>query len=262
MHVVLHSKLQHLFENSIGSVRKQLQDTGFGKEVIQNNISRLQRLVEKISWKESRSPWIDYGSEHCYAEEDRLTKEAFLRRAAGTKRWPMAWDLGCNVGIYSRVLAEYADYVVAMDADHLAVDQLYRNLSQNQTKTILPLVVNLADPSPSLGWGGQERKDLLNRGAPDLTLCLALLHHMVIQANIPLISFMDWLRSLGSALVIEFVSREDPMVQRLLRNKADEYADYNLEYFEEVLSNRFRIIFKEELSCGTRSLYFAEPHFG
>jgi hypothetical protein len=259
IHVNLHARLQRAFEKSTNSVKKQLQDSGFAKELIQANVSKLQKLVGKLAWKQKQSPWVSYDQEHAYAEQDRQTKESFVRHAASTKRWPLAWDLGCNVGSYSRILAEYSDYVVAMDSDHLAVDQLYQHLKEEQKTNILPLVINLADPSPSLGWGGRERKDLLTRGAPSLTLCLALLHHMVIQANIPLASFVAWLRSLDSAVIIEFVSRQDPLVLRLLRNKTDDYSDYNLEYFEESLQRYFTIRTKKELPCGTRTLYFAEP---
>ncbi len=259
IHVNLHARLQRAFEKSTNSVKKQLQDSGFAKEMIQNNVSKLQKLVGKLAWKQRQSPWVSYDQEHAYAEQDRQAKESFVRSAASVRRWPLAWDLGCNTGSYSRILAEYSDYVVAMDSDHLAVDQLYQHLKQEQATNILPLVINLADPSPALGWGGRERKDLLTRGAPSLTLCLALLHHMVIQANIPLGSFVAWLRSLDSGLIIEFVSRQDPLVQRLLRNKTDDYADYNIDFFEATLGRYFTIHKREELPCGTRTLYFAEP---
>lgn len=259
LHVSLHAQLQRLFEKSTGCVKKKLQDNGFAKEMILNNIAKLQKIIEKMTWRETRSPWLTYDTEYSYAEEDRSIKESFVRRAVAIKRWPLAWDLGCNTGTYSRILANHADYVVAMDADHLAVDRFYQSLKQDQTENILPLVINLADPSPSLGWCGRERKDLATRGLPAITLCLALLHHMVIQANIPLASFISWLKSLESALVIEFVSREDPMVQRLLRNKSDDYAEYDSGYFEEVLRSNFKIIFQEKLPSGTRTLYFAEP---
>lgn len=259
MHVCLHARLQHAFENSNTSLKNKIKDSGFAKELILVNISKIQKLIGKISWRQSHSPWIHYDSQHRYAEDDRLAKEAFVRKAAATRRWPLAWDLGCNTGTYSRILAEHSDYVVAMDADHLAVDHLYRALKTEKSVNIHPLVLNLADPSPALGWGGEERKDLATRGAPDLTLCLALLHHMVIQANIPLASVISWLRSLDSTLIIEFVSRADPMVKRLLQNKTDDYSDYNLEFFEECLQRSFSIVHQEQLPCGTRSLYWAEP---
>jgi hypothetical protein len=119
------------------------------------------------------------------------------------------------------------------------------------------LVSNLADASPNLGWRGLERKSLTERGKPDLTLCLALIHHVVISANIPLKEFIDWLASLGTSLVIEFVTKEDPMVKTLLRNKQDNYADYEIKYFEQCLDRVFEVAQRKMLASGTRILYFA-----
>ncbi|MEF9427413.1 MAG: methyltransferase, partial [Candidatus Mariimomonas ferrooxydans] len=111
----------------------------------------------------------------------------------------------------------------------LAIEYLYQELKKEGNSKILPLVYNVADPSPNLGWRGLEGKSLPKRGKPDLTLCLALIHHIVITANIPLKEFIDWLSSLGTSLVIEFVTKEDPMVKKLLLNKEDNYTDYEIE---------------------------------
>ena len=142
----------------------------------------------------------------------------------------------------------------------MAIERLYqRERAELPEGRILPLVVNLADPSPAQGWRGAERKDLAARGAPDLLLCLALIHHVVITANIPLASFIDWLASLGASLVIEFVGREDEMVQALLANRDDQYDDYTLESFRALLSERFHIRDEAPLKGGKRTIFFAEP---
>ena len=90
-----------------------------------------------------------------------------------------------------------ANYVVAMDADHVAIDRLYRALRANASANILPLVFNVTDPSPGLGWRNLERKRLVERGRPDLVLALALIHHVVIGGNIPMAEFLHWLSDLG-----------------------------------------------------------------
>jgi hypothetical protein len=118
-------------------------------------------------------------------------------------------------------------------------------------------VNNIADPSPNLGWRGLERKTLTERGKPDLTLCLALIHHIVVTANVPLKEFIDWLASVTQELVIEFVTRDDPMVRTLLRNKRDTYTDYQQDYFERCLGEAFTIIRREPLISGVRLLYHA-----
>jgi hypothetical protein len=115
----------------------------------------------------------------------------------------------------------------------------------------------VADPSPNVGWRNRERKTLPERGRPDLILCLALIHHLVISSNIPVRDFIDWLASLESDLIIEFVTKEDPMARKLLRNKEDQYVDYDVTFFEQCLAEAFQVDRRERLASGTRILYFA-----
>jgi len=138
--------------------------------------------------------------------------------------------------------------------------EVYRALREEGATTILPLVENVADPSPGLGWRGLERKPLADRGLPDLTLCLALIHHVAITHNIPVADFLGWLASLGTHLVIEFVTPEDPMAARLLAAKrAGTHPDYTTEFFERALDETFDVERRESLADGTRLLYYARP---
>jgi hypothetical protein len=126
-------------------------------------------------------------------------------------------------------------------------------------RNVLPLLANVTDPSPNLGWRNIERKRLDERGQPDLILALALIHHIVIGGNIPLAEFVQWLRDLGGELVIEFVTREDPMVKTLLRNKDERYEDYQPDVFERELAERYQIVNRQSLGSGTRVMYHARP---
>jgi hypothetical protein len=117
----------------------------------------------------------------------------------------------------------------------------------------------MADPSPGLGWMNLERKILSNRGKPNLILCLALIHHVVLSANIPLKGFIQWLASLGGALIIEYITKDDPMVKVLLQNKEDNFSDYTQEHFENSLKDCFDINTSQPLESGTRIIYFATP---
>ena len=128
------------------------------------------------------------------------------------------------------------------------------------TTSILPLVQNVTDPSPGLGWRGLERKPLDARGRPDLTLCLAVVHHVAISGNVPVPEYLSWLADLGTELVIEFPTRDDPRVAALLARKREgAHPDYDLEPFERALGERFEIDRREELAGGTRILYAARP---
>jgi len=257
LHVSLQAMLQARYAGTKKDVKEELKAAGFHKELIQANVRKLTKLITKLEWKQGKSTWSDYVSTNTYDEANRARKADFVLKAVQDRPRKLVWDLGCNTGEYSRIASEHADYVVSMDADHLAVERMYQSLKSEGNKKILPLTVNLADPSPNLGWGGAERKELRARGAPDLTLALALIHHIVIGANIPLQEFIDSLAALGSDLVIEFVSKEDAMTKALLRNKADKYTDYDQSVLEQSLEVAFEIVSKETLAGETRTLYYA-----
>ena len=140
-----------------------------------------------------------------------------------------------------------------MDIDHVAVERNY--LDPARPDNVLPLLQNIADPSPNWGWRNRERSDLQTRAGPDMVLCLALIHHAVITANIPLAEFIGWLAGLTESLVIEYVSRRDDKVQQLLRNKEDKYGDYSRKSLESELQKHFTISRKEEVNDGNRTLY-------
>lgn len=258
LHVAAQSALQKRYSGSGSNMRGTLVKAGFDKAMILRNVEKLTSLVSKLEVPGGRTEWSDYDRTHSYEQAEFERKVEFVRKAAASRRWKLAWDLGCNTGTFSRIAAETADYVIAMDGDWKAVDYLYqREKAAEGSRSILPLVVNLADPSPSQGWLGLERKDLAGRGKPELTLCLALVHHIVISANIPLADFIRWLAGLGTSLVIEFVGREDEMVQTLLANREDQYDDYHPEVFRDLLAAHFDIRDEQDLKGGKRRIYFA-----
>ena len=260
LHVMAQDLLQRRYAGSGRNVRGTLVDAGFDKGLIARNVEKLTRLVRGLEPPGSATEWSDYDRTHSYDAAEHAAKAAFVERAATTRRWRLAWDLGCNTGTFSRLVEPHADCVVAMDADWMAIERLYaRERADAGARSILPLVVNLADASPGQGWRGAERKDLASRGRPDLTLCLALVHHVVITANIPLADFIDWLAGLGTSVVIEFVGREDEMVQALLANREDQYGDYRLDSFRAMLAARFSIRDEAPLKGGKRTIFFAEP---
>lgn len=258
LHVVAQNALQKRYSGSGQNVRSALAEAGFDKAMIERNVDKLRRLVSMLAPRRVRTEWSDYDRTHSYDEAEFSRKIEFVRKAAASRRWRLAWDLGCNTGTFSQIAAEHADYVVAMDGDWMAIEHLYqREKAGRGSKSILPLVINLADASPNQGWRGLERKGLAERGSPEFTLCLALIHHVVISANIPLADFIGWLAGLGTSLVIEFVGRDDEMVQTLLANREDQYDDYHPEVFRELLAAHFDIKDEQDLKGGKRRIYFA-----
>ena len=259
-HVRLHAKLERRYAARTGEVKRELRTARFGAELIKATARKLRKLVAGLEWRSGETAWTGYGAETSYSAADAERKERFVREAVHSRSWRLAWDVGCNDGRFSRIAAEHADAVVAMDADDAVVDALYRTLHDHGSRTILPLVVDAADPSPALGWRGLERKTLPDRGRPELTLALAVLHHLAIPRNVPLAELVGWLRSLDSACVIEFATREDAQVQRLLAAKREGmHGDYERDGFERLLTEAFVVERSEELAGGTRMLYFARP---
>ena len=259
-HVYLHAKLERRYGDRSRDVKRELRSAGFSKELVHANVRRLHKLVRSLEWQPGGSAWAEYGTTNTYTDEDAERKAAFVRTAAVARRPALVWDIGCNDGRYSRVAAEAAEYVLAIDADHAVLDRLYRELRDERSEKIVPLLVDVADPSPALGWRNRERQTLPERGRPDLTLCLAVVHHLAITRNVPFAEFLEWLGGLGTSLVIEFPTPDDPMVKRLLAAKREGlHADYNRASFERALGAAFELERSEELASGTRILYYAHP---
>ena len=258
-HVYLLSKLQSGYEATQRNVRKDLRSAGFSAELIKHNVKRIRRIVERLTWSRARSTWSNYVHCNTYEQADRERKKQFILRAAGSKHRSCVWDLGCNTGEYSRAVCECADLVVAVDSDHLAIEHLYRKLKDEQGSTILPLVGNLTDPSPGLGWRHRERQTLEKRSRPDLILALALVHHLSIGRNVPLPDLVEWFASFEADLVIEFVAPEDAMVEQLLRNRDELDFGYTQGRFEACVADHFVIVGTEILQSGTRTIYYLRP---
>ncbi len=259
-HVALHARLERRYESREAGEIKEEQRAKYKPQRTKALIQGMRSVVSKLSWKAGDTAWTNYRNECTYSDADAEHKAEFVRAAAASTKPGLTWDMGCNDGAYSRIAAEHSDQVVAFDYDEATIEALYRSLRDEDDRRILPLVANLADPSPGLGWRGLERRTLEDRGTPDLVLALALIHHVSITANVPIAEFLDWLRELGATLVIEFPKREDPMVRKLLSGKREgSNADYELQTFERLLEERFEVERTEGLPSGVRLLYLARP---
>ena len=183
--------------------------------MVQANVRRMRKLVAASHGRRARPPGPDTGRTTADTTTDEIqAKERFVAAAAERVKPRLAWDLGTNDGAFARIVAPHAQYVVASDFDHETVEHLYQALKAQGDTKILPLVVDLTDPSPARGWRGAERQTLEQRGRPDLTLSLALIHHLSITRNVPVAEVVDWLASLGGAHVLEFPLREDRWCRR------------------------------------------------
>jgi hypothetical protein len=249
---------KRLTENAEGTV-PETKAGRHSEAMVLGIIQSLKRIVRKLATPESRTTWGNYETDHSYAEGSFAAKKAFVERAVQSRRRSLAWDIGCNTGTFSAVAASNSAYVVAIDGDARAVERLYQRQKQIGAENILPLVMNLSSASPDQGWRGKERKALEKRGRPELILCLALIHHIVISANIPLAEFLDWLRDFDCDVVIEHVGLQDNMTLMLLRNRINQFQELENANFERLLGERFEIKAREPLKGGTREIFYVSP---
>jgi hypothetical protein len=259
-HVYLHSVAGRRVTKGGEQIKEDLGKAGFGAELTKTTVRKLAKLVGRLRSKRSESGWNNYRTTCSYSDADRDAKATFIRQVLVGHPTTLAYDLGANDGIYARMVAERGGYVVAVDSDDVTVDAMYRSLREDGITNVLPLVLNLVDPSPARGWRNAERRAFFDRAQPDLVLALALVHHLALTANVPLPEIIGWLHDIGGTLVIEFVEPHDPMAKQLLANKREGlFPHYRIDEFEKVLEQRYTIVARSPLPGGSRTLYHAEP---
>ncbi|WP_422751890.1 class I SAM-dependent methyltransferase [Micromonospora sp. WMMD708] len=261
-HVHLHGAMQARHAGASSSaVAAQLRDAGYSRDLALATVRRLARLVRRLDRRVDGGHWVDYQRTCGYTTADRAAKESFVEAAVADVAAGLVLDLGANDGRYARIAARHAAQVVAVEQDPAVVDALYRALRAEGDRRILPLVMDLADPSPGGGWRGVERAGFADRAHADVVLALAVVHHLAIGRNVPLAEVVGQLAGYvrpGGRLVVEFVHPQDPMARRLLANKpAGLFPDYHRDEFARLLAARCRVERQQELPCGTRTLYQA-----
>jgi ribosomal protein L11 methylase PrmA len=259
-HVVLQAALQNKVTSSSESMKEELAKSGATIDLAKAAAKSLHKLVTSLEVSKDRSAWSDYRTTCTYSSESAAFKRDFVEAAAKTGSPKRILDLGANDGEYSILVAPHCDQVIACDFDELVVDRLYRRLRAEGPSNVLPLVIDLTDPSPGIGWANRERKPWQERMQPDLVLALALVHHLAIGANVPLPMVVEWMRGFNARLVIEFVDPDDPQSKRLLANKPSGlFDDYTRSRFEELVTRHFDVVRAADVPGQPRKLYELDP---
>ena len=226
--------------------------------VLASVLEGLQRRLGRLTPRGSpRTAWSRYEIESRYSERDRAQKAAFLERVLAEHRPAVALDLGCNTGLYGRLVAKSGARVVAVDSDPVVVDELWRR-AREEKLDVLPLVVDVARPSPALGWRNAEHASFLDRarGGFDLVLMLAFVHHLAVGEGIPLAEVASLAAELTrDLLVVEHVEPTDPLFHRLARGRDALFAGLDRRAFEAAFAARFETLATHMLADAQRSLY-------
>lgn len=237
-------KLKHYKILNIGKKTTYTQRTvGNSTQIQLHTVKRLKKGLLKISSKKNNSEWIDYTRSCSYNDEEYSVKQEFIESFLHKFLPSNVLDLGCNTGDFSIMAAKHGCKVISLDSDHECVNYLY-NTSKEANFKILPLCINIANPSPSIGWLNNERPSFLERisGKFDCVFALALIHHLIITNRIPLIEVFHLLKNFTSNyIVIEYVGKEDKKFKELLFNRTENYDDFDIYQFEKTASIYFSI---------------------
>ncbi len=252
-HIHLHASAQKRYSNAPERARGQTRQVS--KMGLTGLIDSLQKTVKSLAWRPSGTEWGDY------YDATNYTREAFDHKIQIVKEFMAAiqprqvWDLGANTGIFSRLAAETGILTISCDIDPAAVEKNYQEMRKNKETRLLPLVLDLTNPSPGIGWGNEERESFIQRGPVDAVMALALIHHLAISNNVPLPGVAEFFARLGNWLIIEFIPKEDSQVQRLLATREDIFPAYHQAGFEEAFGACFSIESAHPIQGSRRILY-------
>ena len=258
MHLTMHAHAQNTADK-----KENIAKTNIKKPIKISNrgllgiIRSLRKTTEKISWKRHSKVWESYGELRSYSPEDIHSKLNFVNQAITKINPKIVYDLGANTGEFSIAAASKGAFVVSIDSDPACTENLYQKIRSEKLDNILPLTMDLANPSPGLGWDGKERSSLSGRGSADLILALALIHHLVFTCCVPLPLIAEWFAGLGEHLLIEFVPTSDPMVKKLLVNRGEDHLPYGESVFKDCFERVFDFLAETELQNG-RSLFLCK----
>jgi ribosomal protein L11 methylase PrmA len=216
-------------------------------------LRQLRRWIARLEPRWPAGSWAGYTATAPYNETETAAKRAIVARAMERWRPERLLDLGCNDGALA--LAAWragAGLIVGIDSDAQSVDSAFRQAREAQAP-LLPLVVDLADPSPARGWRGGERRGLIERVRPDAVTALALAHHVALS-GIPLASFLDWVVEIAPRGIVEFVPPQDPMLAGMLESRRMTLNGYDREIFLERLGALARIEHCETVTGSGRLL--------
>ena len=253
-HLHLHARAQSRYVNQDRKVAAR----PVGRHGLLGILDSLDAAVRSLHWTPAGTELAAYYEHTNYEQEAGLDKTNVVKTWIERCRPGLVWDLGANDGTFSRLAADSGAQTVAWDIDPAAVEKCYRHAVQNRVKNLHPALLDLTNPTPALGWNLGERLSLFERRRPDLTLALALLHHLAIGNNVPLDLCADFFRRVTGTLIIEWVPKSDSKVAALLRNRADIFDDYTEESFQRSFGRHYRIADRRPVTKSDRVLYLLE----
>ena len=239
--------------------KKGHNNTSLSTSTLPILIDSLTSAIKRLKWKSQKTEWGDYYKSTNYSEEAFQCKKHVVKQMLEDCKPHSVWDMGANTGVFSRLALECGAQVVAFDVDPMAVNANYV-LVRKKNEPLLPLLLDLTTPSPSIGWDCTERPSVFERGPADVCMALALIHHLAISNNVPLGNVARLFASFCKFLIIEFIPKEDSQVKKLLSSRKDIFSQYDLGSFKKYFSESFSIIQEFQIKDSLRTLFLMESN--
>ena len=255
-HIHLHATAQQRYSDK--AVKAQETGGKVNKMGFLGLIESLEKTVRGLKWEPKGTEWGDYYDATNYTREAFDQKAELVKTFLNRAQPRQVWDLGSNNGFFSRLASSMNILTISSDIDPAAVEKNYQKMRQDKETCLLPLLIDLTNPSPAIGWGNEERNSLVQRGPVDAVMALALVHHLAISNNVPLVDVAAFFARLGKWLIVEFIPKEDSQVQRLLASREDIFPTYHEQGFEEAFQSHFEIREKKSIAGSKRTLYLME----
>jgi hypothetical protein len=249
LHLHLHARMIHKHASRRVSVQK------LPPARLAALADSLLALVRRLAPKQQATEWGAYYSDTNYSDDALEAKKQLVQEMVQRVSPNTVWDVGGNNGFFSHAIRDLAGQIVCMDLDYVAVDQNYARCRAERVKNVLPLVADLSNPSPGIGFGNRERLTFEERSKPDLILALALVHHLAIARNIPFARLAPYFADRGEYLILEFVPKTDSQVERLLLNRKDVFEDYSEESFRAAFAAYFDALDERPIPSSQRRLF-------
>jgi hypothetical protein len=252
IHIHLHSRMQRRYAAKPGSAKPAKVPPRYRAAIIDS----LEAAVQRLSVGRKQTEWRDYSRQtgHYPAEAIRF-KHSFVESTLTQYRPDLVYDLGGNTGEYARIATQQGIDCVCYDLDPLCVNYNYLQSKARKDTHMLPLLMDVANPSPALGFASSERLSFSERSQPDLVIALALIHHLRLTCNIPIERIAEWLGHISKRLLIEFVPVNDAMAQILIKSRRRDLDDYVQANFEAAFLKRFALERYERIPGTARALY-------
>ncbi len=250
-HIHLQAKSQrHFADKAVDVSGRKMSQLGF-----RGLIDSLESAIKKLKWRPKGTEWGNYYEDTNYSSDALRQKKQLVAEFLNETSPKIVWDLGANTGVFSRLASDKGIQTISFDIDPACVEKNYLDSGKNGETNILPLLLDLTNPSPDIGWENRERMSFIERGPVDTVLALALIHHLAISNNLPFDRIAGFFKRICNSLIIEFVPKSDSQVKRLMVVREDVFPDYTQETFETTFKKYFSIKKSVKISGTERTLY-------